>query len=89
MPLEGIRGPRGTGILIVGATVTGGTGYALQLAAFQVTLVAFVEVLKRAVEIVAVTSVGTLVLDERLTLHKIAGIGLIVCGIPLMILPGG
>jgi uncharacterized membrane protein len=69
------------------ASWTAGLSYAFQLGAYQLTLVAFVEALKRSIEIAAVLIIGALFLQERLNRHKVIGAAFIVCGVPLTVVP--
>ena len=73
--------------LMVGAAVTASMAYAFQLTAYQITMVAFVETLKRVVEIGAALVVGMIFFRERLSLPKIIGGTLIAVGVPLMVVP--
>jgi uncharacterized membrane protein len=81
------RVPSPNGRIVLAASWTAGLSYAFQLGAYQLTLVAFVEALKRSIEIAAVLVIGALFLQERLTRHKVIGAGLIICGVPLTVVP--
>jgi uncharacterized membrane protein len=75
------------GRIVVAASWSAGLSYAFQLGAYQLTLVAFVEALKRSIEISVVLVIGALFLGERLNRHKVIGVALIVCGVPLTVIP--
>jgi drug/metabolite transporter (DMT)-like permease len=84
-----LRLGRGDAGAIVGAALTAGLSYGLQLAAYRLTMVAFVEALKRVAEIGATVLIGALVFGERLSPGRLLAIGMIVVGVPLILLPGG
>jgi drug/metabolite transporter (DMT)-like permease len=86
-PANPFRTTCAEGRMIAAASVSAGLSYAFQLGAYQLTLVAFVEALKRSVEIAVVLMIGAVFLNERLTRHKVIGVGLIVCGVPLTVIP--
>jgi len=69
------------------AAVTCGLAYIFQLIAYQMTLIAFVESIKRGVEIVAVLTASVLLMGEALNRFKVVGVTLVVIGIPMMVLP--
>jgi drug/metabolite transporter (DMT)-like permease len=73
--------------IVVAAAVCAGLSYGLQLAAYQVAFVAFVEALKRGVEIATVLLVAALVLREPVSRYKMIGLLCIIGGLPMMILP--
>ena len=65
--------------------VLAGIGYGLQLAAYHLTLVASVELLKRMVGMAAALILGRTALREPLTPAKIAGVCIIAVGLPLVL----
>jgi drug/metabolite transporter (DMT)-like permease len=73
---------------VAAAAVCAGASYGLQLAAYQLAFVAFVESLKRGVEIATVLLVAAVVLNEPVSRYKMGGLLCIIGGLPLMILPG-
>jgi drug/metabolite transporter (DMT)-like permease len=80
------RVPRHARGLLAWAAITCGLAYVFQLLAYQMTLVAFVEAIKRGGEIVTVLAVSVVLLGERLHCYKVIGAGLVVGGIPMMVL---
>ena len=78
--------PRGAAKSLLGAGLTAGIGYGLQLVAYQLTLVAVVEVIKRTVGLVGALIFGRAYFQESLTGPKVAGIAIIVLGLPLILL---
>lgn len=69
------------------ASITAGIAYGCQLVAYQLTLVGVVESLKRVVGLLSALLLGRILLQEPLTTPKLIGIGLMVIGVPLIILP--
>ncbi len=67
------------------AGVLGGAGYVLQLAAYQLMLVAAVELIRRVSGILGAQVVGRVKLAEPLTPAKIAGVVIIAAGLPLVL----
>ena len=67
------------------AGVLGGAGYVLQLAAYQLMLVAAVELIRRVSGILGAQVVGRLALAEPMTPAKIAGVLIIAAGLPLVL----
>ncbi len=76
----GARGP------MAGAAVAGGLAYASQLAAYAVSLVALVEVLKRTVGLFGSLILGRAVFREPITPSKVVGIVTVAVGLPLVML---
>ena len=81
------RVPAGARAVILWAGLAAGASFALQLAAYQLTLVAFVEALKRVAEIGVTVAIGVVLFREAHGAAKIAGLALILCGVPLMLVP--
>ena len=81
------RLPPGSRAVIVWAGLAAGLSFALQLVAYSMTLVAFVEALKRIAEIGVTVAIGVFLFREAHGPAKIAGLALIVCGVPLMLVP--
>ncbi len=81
------RVPREGRAVILWAGLAAGLSFALQLAAYSLTLVAFVEALKRVAEIGVTVAIGVLLFREAHGAAKIAGLALILCGVPLMLVP--
>lgn len=69
------------------ASITAGVAYGCQLVAYQLTLVGVVESLKRVIGLLSALLLGRILLDEPLTTPKLIGIGLMIVGVPLIILP--
>lgn len=67
------------------AGVLGGVGYVLQLAAYQLMLVAAVELIRRVSGILGAQAVGRIALAESMTPAKIAGVLIIAAGLPLVL----
>ena len=70
---------------LLAAGILGGVGYVLQLAAYQLMLVAAVELIRRVSGILGALMVGRLALNEPLSPAKIAGVVIIVAGLPLVL----
>ena len=71
---------------LVGAAITVGLAYGFQLAAYQITLVAVVELLKRAIGMIGSLILGRAMFGEPLTLPKLLGIVIMAIGLPFVIL---
>lgn len=69
------------------ASLTAGVAYGCQLVAYQLTLVGVVESLKRVIGLLSALLLGRILLNEPLTKPKLIGIGLMIVGVPLIILP--
>ena len=69
------------------ASVAAGVAYAAQLVAYQLTLIGVVESLKRVIGLLSALLLGRIFLGEPLTTPKLVGIGFMVVGVPLIILP--
>jgi drug/metabolite transporter (DMT)-like permease len=78
--------PRMSARPIVGAVLSSGLAYAFQLAAYQTTLVAVVELIKRTVGILGSLVLGRTMFNEPATPVKIMGMIIMVVGLPLVIL---
>jgi drug/metabolite transporter (DMT)-like permease len=70
---------------LLAAGLLGGAGYILQLAAYQMMLVAAVELIRRVSGILGALVVGRLALNEPLSPAKIAGVLIIAAGLPLVL----
>ncbi len=79
----GIKREAGKPLLFAG--ILGGAGYVLQLAAYQLMLVAAVELIRRVSGILGAQVVGRFKLAEPLTPAKIAGVLIIAAGLPLVL----
>lgn len=88
-----VRRPRGIAFVRTAVTpaalasITAGIAYGCQLVAYQLTLVGVVESLKRVIGLLSALLLGRILLDEPLTTPKLIGIGLMIIGVPLIILP--
>jgi len=71
----------------VAASATGGLAYGLQLLAFEVTLVAIVESVKRVVGQISALVVGRLAFREPITVAKMGAIASLCAGVPLIWVP--
>ncbi|MBX7199177.1 MAG: DMT family transporter [Rhodospirillaceae bacterium] len=86
-----LDGPRAFGVKpearrpLLLAGVLGGVGYVLQLAAYQLMLVAAVELIRRVSGILGAQVVGRFALAEPMTPAKIAGVLIIAAGLPLVL----
>lgn len=67
------------------AGILGGVGYVLQLAAYQLMLVAAVELIRRVSGILGAQIVGRIAFAEPMTPAKIAGVLIIAAGLPLVL----
>lgn len=84
--LKALAPPRASAGPLFGVGLTAGIGYGLQLAAYQLTLVAVVEVIKRTVGLVGALVFGRAYFKESVTGPKVAGIIIIALGLPLVLL---
>lgn len=84
--LHGLRIPAGAGRPLAGSAIAGGFAYLFQLAAYVATMVALVELIKRVTGIVGSLVIGRVMFGETLTVPKLAGIVVILTGLPLVIL---
>lgn len=78
--------PKGAAKPLVGVAFTAGIGYGLQLAAYQMTLVALVELIKRVVGLVGALIFGRAYFQEPITGPKLTGMAVIALGLPLVLL---
>lgn len=78
--------PRGSAGALAGGAIAAGLGYGLQLAAYQATLVAIVEGLKRVTGLLAALVVGRIMFAEPLTTPKTIGVGILAIGVPLILM---
>jgi drug/metabolite transporter (DMT)-like permease len=83
---RGVMAPRAALAPLLGAGVTSAAGYVLQLAAYKLTLVAIVELLKRVVGMVGSVVLGRALFKEPLTRARILGVAIIAVGLPLVLL---
>ncbi len=67
------------------AGVLGGAGYVLQLAAYQLMLVAAAELIRRVSGMLGALVVGRVALGETVSAPKIAGVLIIAVGLPLVL----
>jgi len=78
--------PRAAVKPLLGVAVTAGLAYGLQLAAYQMTLVALVELFKRTIGLVGALILGRAYFQEAVTGPKLAGIAIMAIGLPLVLL---
>jgi drug/metabolite transporter (DMT)-like permease len=78
--------PRAVVRPLAGAAMTAGLAYGFQLAAYQIALVAIVELFKRAIGMVGSLIFGRIMFGEKITSPKIVGIGIMATGLPFIIL---
>tara|TARA_R110000868_G_scaffold101366_2_gene279158 strand:+ start:887 stop:1774 length:888 start_codon:yes stop_codon:yes gene_type:complete len=78
--------PRNAVSPLVGAALTAGLAYGFQLAAYQIALVAVVELFKRSIGMVGSLILGRAMFGEPLTLPKLAGVVIMAIGLPFVIL---
>lgn len=78
--------PPGAAKPLCGVALTAGLGYGLQLVAYQLTLVAVVELIKRTVGLAGSLILGRAYFREPITLPKVFGMTVIVLGLPLVLL---
>lgn len=83
---QSLRLPQGALRPLVGVGLTAGIGYGLQLLAYQMTLVAFVELIKRAIGLLGAMLLGRAYFQETITGPKMVGIGVMALGLPLVLL---
>jgi drug/metabolite transporter (DMT)-like permease len=86
--LSALAVTRNAGLLLGLAALAGAVAFGLQLAAFAMTFVAFVEALKRVIGQVAALLFGAVFFAEPVTRPKIYAVLLMAAGIPLLALPG-
>jgi len=78
--------PPGAAKPLCGVALTAGLGYGLQLVAYQLTLVAIVELIKRTLGLVGSMILGRVYFREPITTPKVVGMTIIVMGLPLVLL---
>ncbi len=78
-----VAGPARAPLLAAG--ILGGAGYVLQLAAYQMMLVAAVELIRRVSGILGALIVGRFALNEPISPPKVAGVIVIAAGLPLVL----
>jgi drug/metabolite transporter (DMT)-like permease len=78
--------PPGSMKPLLGAALTAGVGYGLQLAAYQMTLVAVVELFKRVIGLIGALILGRAFFQETVTGPKLLGIAIMAVGLPLVLL---
>lgn len=71
---------------LIGAAISAGLAYGFQLAAYQIALVAIVELFKRAIGLVGSLILGRIMFGEQMTSPKILGIAIMAVGLPFIIL---
>lgn len=71
---------------LIGVALTAGLGYGLQLTAYRITLVAFVELFKRSFGLVSALVLGRVFFGEPMTAPKLLGIAVMAVGLPLVLL---
>lgn len=69
------------------AGLTSSVGYLLQLAAYRLTFVAVIELLKRVIGLAGALLLGRMALRESLTSAKLAGVAVVAVGLSLVLLP--
>ena len=84
--VSALRLPAGAIRPLAGVAVTAGIGYGLQLAAYQMTLVAVVELIKRVIGLVGALFLGRAYFQEAITTPKAVGIAIMALGVPLVLL---
>ena len=83
---RGLRLPPGAIRPLAGVALTAGMGYGLQLAAYKMTLVALVELIKRVIGLVGALILGRAYFQEAITGPKVVGIAIMAVGLPLVLL---
>ncbi len=78
--------PPGAAKPLIGVALTAGIGYGLQLVAYQMTLVALVELIKRTVGLVGALILGRAYFREPITPPKVFGMLVMGLGLPLVLL---
>ncbi len=78
--------PRNAATPLVGAALTAGIAYGFQLAAYQIALVAVVELFKRSIGMVGSLILGRTMFGEPLTSPKLTGVAIMAIGLPFVIL---
>ena len=81
-----LRLPAGTIRPLAGVALTAGIGYGLQLAAYKMTLVAVVELIKRVIGLIGALFLGRAYFQEAITGPKAIGIAIMALGLPLVLL---
>lgn len=71
---------------LIGAAMSAGLAYGFQLAAYQIALVAIVELFKRAIGMVGSLFLGRIMFGEQITSPKILGIAVMAIGLPFIII---
>jgi drug/metabolite transporter (DMT)-like permease len=83
--LRALAVPAGSAAPLTWAALSAGFAYGLQLAAYQATLVAVVEGLKRVMGLLAALVVGRIMFAEAITRPKVVGIAILAVGVPLIL----
>jgi multidrug transporter EmrE-like cation transporter len=83
---RGLAPPPGSALPLAGGAVAASLGYGLQLAAYQATLVALAEGLKRVTGLLAALAVGRIMFGEPVTRPKTIGVAVLAVGVPLILL---
>lgn len=78
--------PPGAAKPLAGVALTAGLGYGLQLVAYQMALVAIVELIKRTVGLAGSMILGRAYFRESITPPKVVGMAIILLGLPLVLL---
>ncbi len=78
--------PREATSPLVGAALTAGLAYGFQLAAYQIALVAVVELFKRSIGMVGSLILGRAMFGEPLTVPKLLGVTIMAIGLPFVFL---
>ncbi len=84
--IYGLVPPRQAIAPLVGGAIAAAAGYALQLAAYQATLVAIAEGLKRVMGILAALVLGRVMFAEPIHVSKAVGIAILAVGVPLILM---
>ena len=85
--LSALKSTQGSAAPLAGGAAAGGLAYGLQLAAFSISFVAAVELIKRTTGLLSALVIGRVMFSEAMTPTKVAGVILIIMGLPFVLLP--
>jgi len=84
--VQSLRPPTGSAGPLAWGAITAGFGYGLQLGAYQATMVAVVEGLKRVTGLMSALVVGRMMFAEPMTPPKVMGVLILAVGVPLILM---
>lgn len=82
-----LKPAQGSASPLTGGALAAGLAYGLQLAAYTISFVAAVELIKRTTGLLSALAIGRIMFAEAITPTKSAGVALIAIGLPFVFLP--